>query len=144
MTKMLPLVLVATSCLAASASAQVRVDTGGTSVVVGGGTSVVVGGGSGTSVVVGGGGGVDVRTGGGSTSVTTKGGDVSASVGKGNVVGSTVGGVSPNQQGVAVVNGKVFIDGKEIPPKVTRYKSPKTGEVYLIRREGGSVEVTTE
>jgi hypothetical protein len=52
--------------------------------------------------------------------------------------------LAAHQQGVAVVNGKVYIDGKEIPPKVTRYKSPRTGEVYLIRRDGGSVEVTTE
>lgn len=127
-----PLLFVATSCLAISAGAQVRVQTGDTSVVIGGGTSVVVGGG----------GGVDVRT--DSTSVTTKGADVS--VGKGNVVGSRIGSIAPgkDQQGVSVVNSRVYIDGKEIPPKVTRYKSPRTGEVYIIRRDGGSVEVTTE
>jgi hypothetical protein len=118
--------------MALSAGAQVRVQAGDTSVVVGGGTSVVVGGG-----------GVDVRAG-DSTSVTTKGADVS--IGKGNVVGSRVGSIAPgkDQQGVAVVNGRVYIDGKEIPPKVTRYKSLKTGEVYIIHRDGGSVEVTTE
>lgn len=72
----------------------------------------------------------------GVTSISTDGG--SASV--------TVGGIDQDAdvQGVTVINGRVTIDGKDVPANVTRYKSPKTGTVYLIQRKAGSVSVTTE
>jgi hypothetical protein len=110
-----------------TAMAQIRVDTGGTSVVIGGG------------------GGVDVRTK-DSGSVTTSSGSTTAIATGGNTARNTVGGVGSNVdiQGVAVINGRVYIDNKEIPPDVTRYKSPRTGEVYIIKRKGSSVEVTSE
>jgi len=64
----------------------------------------------------------------------------------GNTARNTVGGIGSNVdvQGVTVINGRVYIDNKEIPPDVTRYKSPRTGEVYIIKRKGGSVEVTSD
>lgn len=110
----------------AGAVAQVRVEAGGTSVVVGGGN-------------------VDVRTR-GEGSVSTKGSGTTAIATEGNTVSNTVGGIGSNVdiQGVAVINNRVYIDNKEIPPNVTRYKSPRTGEVYVIKRKSGSVEVTTE
>lgn len=69
------------------------------------------------------------------TTITT--GGNTSSVNVGSIEGDA------NIHGVTVINGKVWIDGKEIPPKVTRYKS-KSGTVYLIRRNGGAVEVTSE
>ncbi len=45
-------------------------------------------------------------------------------------------------EGITIINDRVSIDGKEVPPGVTRYKSPKTGKVYLIQRKGGSVSVS--
>jgi hypothetical protein len=109
-----------------TAMAQIRVDTGGTSVVIGGGN-------------------VDVRTN-EAGSVTTRGNSTTAIATGGNTVRNTVGGIGSNVdvQGVTVINGRVYIDNKEIPPDVTRYKSPRTGEVYNIKRKGGSVEVTSE
>ncbi len=114
--------------VSSTAMAQIRVDTGGTSVVIGGGN-------------------VDVRTNeAGSSSVTTRGSSTTAIATGGNTVRNTVGGIGSNVdvQGVTVINGRVYIDNKEIPPDVTRYKSPRTGEVYIIKRKGGSVEVTSE
>lgn len=70
------------------------------------------------------------------TSIATGGSEASVNVGG---IGSQV-----DVQGVAVVNGKVYIDNKEIPPGVTRYKSPRTGTVYLIQRRGGAVSVSSE
>jgi hypothetical protein len=109
-----------------TAMAQIRVDTGGTSVVIGGGN-------------------VDVRTN-EAGSVTTRGNSNTAIATGGNTVRNTVGGIGSNVdvQGVTVINGRVYIDNKEIPPDVTRYKSPRTGEVYIIKRKGGSVEVTSD
>ena len=71
---------------------------------------------------------------------------VSAIATEGNNASVTVGGIDANAdiQGVMIINGRVSIDGKEIPANVTRYKSPRTGTVYLIQRKGGSVNVTTE
>ncbi len=105
---------------------QIRVDTGGTSVVIGGGN-------------------VDVRTGEGGT-VSTHGSSTTAIATGGNTARNTVGGIGSNVdvQGVTVINGRVYIDNKEIPPDVTRYKSPRTGEVYIIKRKGTSVEVTSD
>lgn len=106
---------------------QINVQTGGSTVNIGkdGGISVRAGGES----------KVDVRSK-GSTAIATE----------GNVVGNSVGGIEGDVEmdGVAVINGRVYIDGKEIPPKVTRYKSPRSGEVYIIKRQGTSVQVVSE
>ncbi len=61
-----------------------------------------------------------------------------------NKVSTTVGGIAEdaNIEGITIINNRVSIDGKEIPPNITRYKSPKTGKVYLIQRKGGSVNVS--
>jgi hypothetical protein len=119
--------LAVASLVSASAMAQIKVDTGGTSVVIGAG------------------GGVDVRTK-DSGSVSTKGSSTTAIATEGNTARNTVGGIGSNVdiQGVAVINGRVYIDNKEIPADVTRYKSPRTGEVYIIKRKGTSVEVVSE
>ncbi|MFZ4538731.1 hypothetical protein [Propionivibrio sp.] len=63
---------------------------------------------------------------------------------RGNEASVTVGGISEDAdvEGVTVINGRVAIDGKDVPPNVTRYKSPKSGKVYLIQRKGGSVSVS--
>jgi hypothetical protein len=45
---------------------------------------------------------------------------------------------------LSIINDKVFIDNKEVPPNVTRYKSPRTGTVYRIQRKGGAVSVSEE
>lgn len=45
-------------------------------------------------------------------------------------------------EGITVINGRVSIDGKDVPSSISRYKSPKTGRVYLIQRRGGSVSVS--
>lgn len=72
----------------------------------------------------------------GVTAIATDGGKASV----------TVGGIEGDAdiQGITVINGRVSIDGKEIPANVTRYKSPRTGTVYLIQRKNGAVSVTTE
>lgn len=56
----------------------------------------------------------------------------------------TVGGIADdaNIEGITIINDRVSIDGKDVPPNLTRYKSPKTGKVYLIQRKGGSVSVS--
>jgi hypothetical protein len=56
----------------------------------------------------------------------------------------TIGGIADdaNVEGVTIINNRVSIDGKDVPPNVTRYKSPKTGKIYLIERKGGSVSVS--
>lgn len=46
-------------------------------------------------------------------------------------------------EGVAVINGKVFIDGVKVPKGTTSYRSKKTGKSYQIRwGNNGNVEVT--
>lgn len=114
---------VALSMVAASASAQIRVQAGGADVSIGNG-------------------GINVQTDEASGATATS----KASAAGGNTAGNTIGGIEGevDSQGVTIINGRVYIDGKEIPPKVTRYRSPRTGEVYVIRRKGGSVEVTSE
>lgn len=79
--------------------------------------------------------GEDVRVGGGSQ----------VSVGPGNEAKSSVGEIAPgaNIEGVTIINGKLWIDGKEVPPGVKRYKSPKTGKLYNIERRGDNVSVTS-
>lgn len=45
-------------------------------------------------------------------------------------------------EGVAVVNGQVFIDGVKVPKGTSSYRSKKTGKVYQIRwGKNGNVEV---
>jgi hypothetical protein len=125
MKALFPLVVALT--ISAAAMAQIRVDTGDSSVVIGAG------------------GGVDVRTKDSGT-VSTHGTSSAAIATDSSTARNTVGGVGSNVdiQGVAVINGRVYIDNKEIPPNVTRYKSPRTGEVYVIKRKGSAVEVTSD
>ena len=63
---------------------------------------------------------------------------------QGNEARVTVGGIAEDAhiEGITIINDRVSIDGKEIPSNVTRYKSPETGKVYLIRRKGSSVSVS--
>jgi hypothetical protein len=77
-------------------------------------------------------------------SVNARSDSASATSGRGNNASVTVGGIADdaNIEGITVINGRVSIDGKDVPPNVTRYKSPKTGKVYLIQRKGGSVSVS--
>ena len=77
-------------------------------------------------------------------SVRARSENASASNRKSNEASVTVGGIAEgaNIEGVTVINGRVWIDGKEVPPNVTRYKSTKTGRVYLIQRKGTSVSVS--
>lgn len=88
--------------------------------------------------------GHDVRVGSGGISVRAEG--INSIATDGNSASVTVGGIDEDVdiQGVTVINGRVSIDGKEIPPGVTRYKSPRTGTVYLIQRKNGAVNVTTD
>lgn len=71
--------------------------------------------------------------------------DVSTATSGGNRASVTVGGIGEgaNIQGVTVINGKVWIDGEEIPPGVTRHKS-RSGTIYRIERKNGAVSVTNE
>lgn len=94
----------------------------------------------------------DVRIGpDGSVSVRGAGEDVQVgaggqvSVGPGNEAKSLVGEITSgaNIEGVTIINGKLWIDGKEVPPGVKRYKSPKTGKLYNIERRGNNVSVTS-
>lgn len=96
-------------------------------------------------------GGQDVRIG-ADGSVSVRGGEDirvgsggQVSVGPGNEAKSTVGEIAPgaNIEGVTIINGKLWIDGKEIPLGVKRYKSPKTGKQYNIERKGSNVSVTS-
>lgn len=124
--KAIPLFATIVAVLAAgSAIAQIRVQAGGANVNIGGGS-------------------VSVQT--DDETVGVRGKGAKAVAGGGNTAGNTVGGIEGDveSQGVTIINGRVYIDGKEIPPKVTRYKSPRTGEVYTIRRKGSSVEVISD
>lgn len=111
---------------AGAAFAQVSVSTGGESVRIDAG------------------GGVSVSAGGGRTVSAGPGSQVS--VGPGNQAKSSIGEIAPgaNIEGVTIINGKLWIDGKEVPPGVKRYKSPKTGTTYKIERSGKNVSVTSE
>ena len=72
--------------------------------------------------------------------------DVSTVSTEGNTSSVTIGGIEGggNVQGVSVINGKVWVDGDEVPPNATRFKSRKTGTVYKITRKGTNVSVTSE
>jgi len=97
-------------------------------------------------------GGQDVRVGpDGSVSVKGAGQDIRTgvgsqiSVGPGNKVKSSVGEIEPGTkiEGVTIINGKLWIDGKEVPAGVERYKSSQSGKVYNIERQGKNVSVTS-
>lgn len=107
------------------AGAQIGISSGGQDVRISADGSVSVRGA-----------GEDVRVGGGSQ----------LSVGPDNEAKSSVGEIAPgaNIEGVTIINGKLWIDGKEVPPGVKRYKSPKTGKRYSIERRGNSVSVTSD
>ncbi|QDX82193.1 hypothetical protein B9N43_13625 [Denitratisoma sp. DHT3] len=73
--------------------------------------------------------GVKVQTGGGSNA--------------GNDAQSGSLGPDVEMEGVAVINGEVFIDGEKVPKGKTSYTSRKSGKTYLIRRsKGGNVSVS--
>ncbi len=110
--------------VAGSVFAQVSVSTGATNVSINGGS-------------------VDVRS-----AESGHGGYASSTVvtSGGNMAGNSFSGIESGAdvQGVSVINGRVFIDNQEIPPNVKRYKSPRTGTVYNIQRQGSSVQVSSE
>lgn len=82
----------------------------------------------------------------GKTGITVRAEGISTTATDGNTASVTVGGIEGevDVQGVTVINGRVSIDGKEIPAGVTRYKSPRTGTVYSIERKNGAVNVSSE
>lgn len=86
----------------------------------------------------------EVKVGTGSVNARAEG--VTAIATDGGKASVTVGGIAGDAdiQGITVINGRVSIDGKDVPANVTRYKSPRTGTVYLIQRKNGAVSVTTE
>lgn len=110
--------------IGSGASSQVSVSAGSQDIRVGTDGSVSVKGS-----------GQDVRTGSGNQ----------ISIGQGNKVKSSVGEVEPGAmvEGVTIINGKLWIDGKEIPAGVERYKSLLSGKIYSIERRGKNVSVTS-
>jgi len=61
-----------------------------------------------------------------------------------SVAVNTAGSVDPDveMEGVAVINGEVFIDGEKIPKGKTSYTSKKSGKSYLIKwGKNGNVAV---
>lgn len=42
-------------------------------------------------------------------------------------------GADVEMEGVAVINGDVYVDGQKVPRGVTSYKSKKTGKTYRIQ-----------
>lgn len=48
-----------------------------------------------------------------------------------------------NISGVTIINGKLWIDGDEVPSGVKEYTSPKTGKRYKIDRKGQNIAVTS-
>ncbi|MEY2631584.1 MAG: hypothetical protein RIR00_238 [Pseudomonadota bacterium] len=90
--------------------------------------------------------GGDIQVGSGENQVSIKGSDITTiSIGSGNTSSVTVGGIEGDVQiqGITVINGRVYIDGKEVPAHVSRYTA-KDGTVYRILRRNGGVEVTSE
>jgi len=64
--------------------------------------------------------------------------------GQGNEVGVSIGGIEGAEvEGVTIINGKAFIDGRAVPDSRTRYRA-RSGVVYLIRRSASGVEVVDE
>lgn len=82
----------------------------------------------------------------GGTRVDINARDISTTASEGNTASVTVGGIGNDAdvEGVTVINGKVWIDGREVPAAAKRYKS-KSGTVYRIERsKSGAVSVTSE
>ena len=69
----------------------------------------------------------------GSVDVTA--GNIRVQVGKGSVASNAAGdlGTDVEMEGVAVINGNVYIDGQKIPRGKTSYVSKKTGKAYRIQ-----------
>lgn len=62
----------------------------------------------------------------------------------GSVAANTAGTIDPDveMEGVAVINGEVFIDGEKVPRNRSTFKARKSGKTYRITRGGdGSVAV---
>lgn len=71
-------------------------------------------------------------------------GGVRVQVGKGASASNVAGdlGQEVDMEGVAVINGNVYIDGQRIPRGKTMHTSGKTGKVYRIQwRRDGNVAV---
>ena len=68
------------------------------------------------------------------------------SEGQGNDVSVNIGGIDGAEiEGVSIINGSVFIDGRQVPDSATRYRSrSRSGVVYLIRRSATGVEIVDE
>lgn len=65
--------------------------------------------------------------------------------GAGGGVGVESGSIGPDVQmdGVAVINGEVFVDGEKVPKGKKTYTSKKSGKTYRIHRgENGNVSVS--
>jgi hypothetical protein len=71
-------------------------------------------------------------------SVDVSGLGVKVQTGKGGSVASnTAGTIDPDVQmdGVAVINGEVFVDGEKVPKGKSPYTSKKSGKTYVIKWE---------
>lgn len=69
-------------------------------------------------------------------SVDISGGNVKVQTGKsGSVASNTAGSIEQDVQmeGVAVINGDVFVDGEKIPKGKSPVTSKKSGRTYLIK-----------
>ena len=67
------------------------------------------------------------------------------SIGPGSRASNSSGSIDPDveMEGVAVINGDVFIDGEKIPRGKTRHTSKKTGKSYRIQW-GKNENITVE
>ena len=77
-------------------------------------------------------------------SVDLSGLGVKVQTGKGNTAVNTGGSVESDVQmdGVAVINGEVFVDGEKVPRGKSPYTSKKSGRTYNIKwGEDGTVAV---
>jgi hypothetical protein len=71
-------------------------------------------------------------------------GGAAVSIGPGSTASNTAGAIDADveMEGVAVINGDVFIDGEKIPRGKTKYSSKKTGKSYRIQwGKDGNVSV---
>ena len=69
-------------------------------------------------------------------SVDLSGGGVRVQTGKGaSVASNTAGTIDPDVQmdGVAIINGEVFVDGEKVPKGKSPYTSRKSGKTYNIK-----------
>jgi len=74
----------------------------------------------------------------------TVGGNGNVAINKNNRIQAPTGWANSgvNAENVTITNGRIWIGGTEIPPGVTYYKSPQTGQSYHIRRNGKNISVT--